>query len=184
MSQTILPRLADTILSDLPPVGEAAGTLSVGELPLPPAGAPAVDPVIAAASAGQSQLLALAAQLLKFGTVGGLGLLWDVSTVYALQPLIGVTGAALAAFFVAATMNWMLNRLWTFRGRGSDAPLVRQWLSFLGANGLGFTLNRSTFFALILLVPFCRTHLVTALAAGSLAGMGANFSLSRRLVFR
>ena len=184
MSQTVLPHPGDAILSGLPEHGDPPGTLSVGELPLPPAGASAADPVIVATSAGQSRLLSLAAQLLKFGTVGGLGLLWDVSTVYALQPLIGVTGAALGAFFVAATMNWMLNRLWTFRGRGSDAPLVRQWLSFLGANGLGFTLNRSTFFALIWSVPFCRAHLVTALAAGSLAGMCANFTLSRRLVFR
>ena len=184
MSQTTLPRIADTIPSRMPEHGDAAGTLSVGELPLPPAGASAADPVVVAASVGESRLLSLAAQLLKFGTVGGLGLLWDVSTVYALQRLVGVTAAALSAFFVAATMNWMLNRLWTFRGRGSDASLVRQWLSFLGANGLGFVLNRSTFFALIWLLPFCRAHLVTALAAGSLAGMCANFTLSRRLVFR
>ena len=184
MSQTALPRAADTVPPRMPEHGEAAGTLSVGELPLPSAGASAADPVVIAASVGESQLLSLAAQLLKFGTVGGLGLVWDVSTVYALQKLVGVTVAALSAFFVAATMNWMLNRLWTFRGRGSDASLVRQWLSFLGANGLGFVLNRSTFFALIWLLPFCRTHLVTALAAGSLAGMSANFTLSRRLVFR
>ncbi len=184
MSQTTLPRTTDTIPSRMPEHVEAAGTLSVGDLPLPPAGASAADPVVVATSTGESQLLSLAAQLLKFGTVGGLGLLWDVSTVYALQRLVGVTAAALSAFFIAATMNWMLNRLWTFRGRGSDASLVRQWLSFLGANGLGFILNRSTFFALIWLLPFCRAHLVTALAAGSLAGMGANFTLSRRLVFR
>ena len=66
----------------------------------------------------------------------------------------------------------------------ASVPLVRQWLSFLGANGLGFTLNRSTVFALIWLVPFCRAHLVVALAAGSLSGMSANFTLSRRVVFR
>ena len=184
MSEVVLPHPGDSILTGVPEHGDGSGTLSVGELPLPPAGASAADAVVVATSAGQSQLLSLAAQVLKFGTVGGLGLVWDVSTVYALQPMIGVTSAALGAFFVAATMNWMLNRLWTFRGRGSDASLVRQWLSFLGANGLGFTLNRSAFFALIWLVPFCRAHLVTALAAGSLAGMSANFTLSRRLVFR
>ena len=184
MSRTALPSFPDAILSGLPPAADPPCVTSAGDMPLPPAGASAADPVIIATSAGQSPLLPLAGQLLKFGTVGGLGLLWDVSTVYALQPLLGVTLAALAAFFVAATMNWILNRLWTFRGRGSGTSLVQQWLSFLGANGLGFTLNRSTFFALIWLVPFCRAHLVTALAAGSLAGMSANFTLSRRLVFR
>ena len=154
MSQTTLPRIADTIPSRMPEHGDAAGTLSVGELPLPPAGASAADPVVVAGGVGEARGLSGAGEGLK------------------------------SAFFVAATMNWMLNRLWTFRGRGSDASLVRQWLSFLGANGLGFVLNRSTFFALSWLLPFCRAHLVTALAAGSLAGMCANFTLSRRLVFR
>jgi putative flippase GtrA len=170
VSQTLLPPFV--------------ATSAPGELPLPPADAPAADAVVVATSSGQSRLLSLAGQLLKFGTVGGLGFVWDASTVYALRPLIGITGAAFAAYFVAATMNWMLNRLWTFRGRGTGTSLVRQWLGFLGANGLGFVLNRSVFFALVWSVPFCHLHLVVALAAGSLAGMCANFTLSRRLVFR
>lgn len=152
-------------------------------LPLPAADAPVVDPVVASVS-GQDRLLALAVQFMKFGTVGAFGFLWDTSTVYTLRPLIGFTAATLAAYFVAATMNWMLNRLWTFRGRATQDSLLRQWLNFLGANGLGFVLNRSVVFALAWSVPFCLAHPVLALAAGSLAGMCANFTLSRRLVFR
>lgn len=193
MSRTALTPFPGMTLSGLPEHGNVPGTLSVDDQPLPPAGASAADPVIAAISSEQSQLLLLAAQLLKFGTVGGLGLVWDTATVYALQPMIGLIGlqpmigftaTTSAAYLVAATMNWMLNRVWTFRGRGSDVGLLRQWLSFLGANGLGFALNRSTVIFLVWSVPFCRAHLFTALAAGSLAGMCANFNLSRRLVFR
>lgn len=157
---------------------------SASELPLPPPDAPALDAVVAATSAMDSRLLALAGQVLKFGTVGGLGFLWDASTVYALRPIVGLTAAALSAYFVAASMNWMLNRVWTFRGHGSKDGLLRQWLSFLGANGLGFLLNRGMFFTLVWSSLFCEAHPVLPLAAGSLAGMCANFTLSRRLVFR
>jgi len=151
---------------------------------LPAPGASATDPVVASTSAREGTLLALAGQLLKFGTVGGLGFLWDAATVYALRPFIGFAAAALAAYFVAASMNWVLNRLWTFRGHFGDASLLQQWLRFLGANGLGFVLNRSVVFLLAYSVPLCFRHPILALAAGSLAGMCANFTLSRRLVFR
>ena len=168
------------------------GTLTDDMAALPPADAPAVDPVVASVSSRQGALLSLAAEMLRFGTVGGLGLLWDVSTFYLVEralgflvrPVASFVGATLAAYLVAATMNWMLNRLWTFRGRSNRDGLFRQWLSFLGANGLGFSLNRSTVFFLAWYSPFCFAHPVMALAAGSLSGMSANFILSRRLVFR
>ncbi len=160
------------------------GTLADDVAPLPQANAPATDLVVASLSARQGPLLSLAAEFLRFGTVGGLGLLWDVSTFYVVRPFLGFTIATMASFLVAATMNWMLNRLWTFRGRGSQDSLFRQWLSFLGANGLGFLLNRSVLFGLAWSSPLCFAHPVIAFAGGSLAGMTANFTLSRRLVFR
>lgn len=155
---------------------------SPGEI-LPP-DAMAVDAVSGATLPQTGGLLPLALQFLKFGTVGTFGFLWDASTVYALRPFIGFVAATFAAYFVAATMNWILNRLWTFRGRGSQDSLFKQWLNFLGANGLGFMLNRSTVFALAWSIPFCLAYPVVALAAGSVAGMCANFTLSRRLVYR
>ena len=168
------------------------GTLADDAAILPPADAPAVDPVVGSVSSRQGALLSLATEMLRFGTVGGLGLLWDVSTFYLVEralnllarPVPSFVGATLAAYLVAATMNWTLNRLWTFRGRSSRDGLFRQWLSFLGANGLGFSLNRSMVFLLAWYSPFCFAHPVVALAAGSLSGMSANFILSRRLVFR
>lgn len=179
--------MSDSILDPHRPIGPGDipfDSVMAVERSLPSADASAVDPVVAAASAGQTRLLSLASQMLKFGTVGGLGFLWDTSTVYLLRPVVGFTVATLAAYFIAATMNWTLNRLWTFRGHGSRDSLLRQWLNFLGANGLGFVLNRSAVFALAWTSPFCLAHPVVALAVGSLAGMSANFTLSRRLVFR
>ncbi len=122
-------------------------------------------------------------QFLQFGAVGLAGFGVDVLCVYLLRGRIGLVWAGLAAYLAAATCNWALNRAWTFRAaaRGS---LVRQWLLFLAANGLGFVLNRGAFLLLVAFVPLCREHPVFAIAAGVAAGMVANFNLSRRLVFR
>ncbi|MGO3517053.1 MAG: GtrA family protein [Acetobacter cibinongensis] len=123
-------------------------------------------------------------RLFKFGVVGALGFLWDSSTVYGLRPIIGLTAATLVAYFVAATLNWLLNRLWTFKGAGSHDHPILQWLRFLLANSCGFFLNRGTVYTLFYTVPLCLEHPIIALAAGAFAGMFANFSLSQKLVFR
>jgi putative flippase GtrA len=55
---------------------------------------------------------------------------------------------------------------------------------FLVANSLGLVLNRGTYAALIATVPLCVEAPVLAVAAGSVAGMIVNFTLSRQMVFR
>ena len=49
-------------------------------------------------------------QFLMFGTVGMVGFLVDTATVYALRRSLGLYGAGMAAYVVAATVTWMLNR--------------------------------------------------------------------------
>lgn len=132
------------------------------------------------ASAATTKLI----RLIKFGVVGSLGFVWDAGTVYALRPLIGLTAATLVAYFVAATLNWVFNRIWTFKGAGHHEHPVLQWLRFLSANSLGFFLNRGTVYLLFYIFPFCMQHPIIALAAGAGAGMLANFSMSQKVVFR
>jgi putative flippase GtrA len=127
--------------------------------------------------------LRLLIQFLQFATIGAFGFLWDTGTVYALAPRVGPYAAGVAAFVVAASVNWLLNRFWTFRHLDHGA-MHRQWAMFLAANSIGFVLNRGTYFALVATSPLCRTYLVLPVAAGAVAGMFANFSLSRRMVFR
>jgi hypothetical protein len=57
-------------------------------------------------------------QFLRFGVVGAIGFLIDTATVYAVRGSLGLYGAGLAGYVTAATGNWLLNRVWTFRGRG------------------------------------------------------------------
>ena len=123
------------------------------------------------------------AQFLRFGTVGAFGFLVDTATVYATRGTLGLYGAGVLAFLVAATANWGLNRVWTFRGLGSGA-LHRQWAMFLAANSVGFVLNRGAYFILVTFSVLCAANPVIAVGAGSITGMFANFTLSRRLVFR
>lgn len=127
---------------------------------------------------------AKALRFFKFGTVGALGFLWDSGTVYGLRPFIGLTAATLIAYFVAATLNWILNRFWTFKGAVCPDHPILQWLRFLLANSCGFLLNRGTVYTLFYTVPLCVKQPVIALAAGAFAGMFANFNLSQKLVFR
>lgn len=120
----------------------------------------------------------------KFCVVGCLGFVWDTGSVYALRPVIGLTAATLAAYFIAATLNWILNSLWTFRGVGHHEHPVLQWLRFLSANSLGFFLNRGTVYTLFYLFPLCVHYPILALACGCFAGLFANFNLTQKLVFR
>jgi putative flippase GtrA len=127
--------------------------------------------------------LVMAAQFIRFGVVGLIGLVVDTSTVYGLRHSLGLYGAGLVAYVAAASSNWVLNRLWTFRGLGSG-PAHRQWGRFMIANLAGFVLNRGTYVILVTLVAAAAAQPVIATAAGSAAGMLVNFNLSRRLVFR
>ena len=127
--------------------------------------------------------LPLLAQFLRFGTVGTAGFMVDTATVYATRGALGLYGAGALAYLTAATANWLLNRIWTFRGRGGG-PAHRQWLAYLAVNLLGFVLNRGTYAVLVTISATCAAQPVFAVAAGSIAGMFVNFHLSRSVVFR
>lgn len=125
----------------------------------------------------------LSADFLRFGIVGGLGFCWDTGTVYALRHFVGLYAAGAAGFLVAASANWALNRIWTFKDRKHEAAR-RQWSKFLAANGVGFVINRGVFFILVSISIVCRHHPVLAIFAGTMAGLTFNYFLSKRFVFR
>ncbi len=119
---------------------------------------------------------------LRFGVVGVLGFCWDTATVYALRGLVGLYAAGAAGFFVAATLNWLVNRVWTYQHL-KHGSAHRQWAKFLVANSIGFIFNRGTFFTLITVNALCRSQPVLPIICGSLAGLIFNYLLSKRFVF-
>jgi putative flippase GtrA len=112
-----------------------------------------------------------------------MGFLVDAATVSVLRHSLGLYGAGMLAYVVAVTVTWSLNRLWTFRGRGSG-PAHHQWARFLLVNLGGFVLNRGTYIGLVTFVALCAAQPVLAVAAGAIVGMFLNFSLARTMVFR
>lgn len=125
----------------------------------------------------------LIVQFLRFGVIGTLGFVWDTLVVYATAPFIGLYVAGIVSYFVAGTINWLLNRIWTYRNV-PHGPMHRQAMMFLLVNSAGFVLNRGLYFFLIATQPFCRSYPVVPIAAGGVCAMFVNFFLSRRLVFR
>jgi len=130
-----------------------------------------------------AERVATLAQFVKFGFVGLTGLVIDTVTVYALRGSCGLYGAGLIAYVVAASINWLLNRVWTFRGQGSG-PAHRQWGRFMLTNLAGFALNRGTYALMVTFVAAAARQPVIATSAGAVAGMFVNFHLSRKVVFR
>jgi putative flippase GtrA len=130
-----------------------------------------------------AERVAALAQFVRFGGVGLIGLVIDTASVYALRDALGLYGAGLVAYVVAASGNWGLNRVWTFRGQGSG-PAHRQWGRFMATNLVGFALNRGTYALLVTFVAVAARQPVIATSAGAIAGIFVNFTLSRRLVFR
>lgn len=126
---------------------------------------------------------ALLRQFVQFGAAGGIGFCFDTLTVYSLRGLLGLYGAGAAAYVVAASVTWAINRVWAFRGRGTHPP-HRQLGLFLLTNLAGFTLNRGVYAALVTWSALCARQPVIALAAGTTAGMFINFTMARRVVFR
>jgi putative flippase GtrA len=125
----------------------------------------------------------LAVQFLRFGVIGTLGFVWDTLVVYATAPLVGLYVAGVISYVVAGTINWLLNRIWTYRHVPHGA-MGQQALMFLAVNSVGFAINRGLYFTLIATEPFCRAYPVVPIAIGGVSAMLVNFFLSRRLVFK
>lgn len=124
---------------------------------------------------------ALLHQLWRFSVVGVVAFVVNAGLVELLVTMTGPVWAQCFAFPVAATVAWQLNRRFTFAASG--LPTRQEWIRYILANGVGWLINNSTYLALVLTVPFIADRPSFAVAAGSIAGLAANFTLSRRLVF-
>lgn len=133
--------------------------------------------------------LGFSENFIRFGLVGALGFCWDTATVYSLRPFTNLYIAGTCGFFVAASANWAVNRLWTYRHHIHVAPHV-QWAKFMTANAIGFVFNRGVYFALVsksfsmaAKTDIFYTQPVIAIFAGSISGLCFNYFLSKRFVF-
>ena len=128
--------------------------------------------------------LRLVGEFLRFGVVGVAGFAVDATTLVAALALgLGAWFGRVLSYVAAASTTYALNRAWTFRGRGGRQQPMRQWALFLLVNLAGFAANYGTYAMLIMMSPLVAAQPVLGVAAGSLAGLSVNFTLSRRIVF-
>lgn len=124
-------------------------------------------------------------QLTQFLAVGGLGVLVDVATYYALQLALGIghLAARTISFFVAATHNWFLNRRYTFvYGRAGAA--MSQWASYLLVVLVGLVVNVGAYVILTTHTRAFARHPLLALLIGIALGTASNFVAARWYVFK
>jgi putative flippase GtrA len=80
-------------------------------------------------------------KFLKFGLVGFVGLLVDFSITWILKEKLKTNKfvANGLGFAVAASVNYLLNRVWTFNS--SNPNIEREYLSFIFVSAIGLVIN-------------------------------------------
>ncbi len=125
-----------------------------------------------------AQLLRLAGwRPFKFAAVGASGIGVAEAVLYALRDIAYPAAAALA-IETSLTTNYLLNKTWTFRDRGT--PWLKGWLKYHVANLTGAAANYLLSNALV----YAGTSRYLAYFIGVLAGFAANYLLSEIYVFR
>jgi putative flippase GtrA len=122
---------------------------------------------------------------LRFALVGGAGFVVNAGALWIALHLLhlGKDVAWFFAFVPSVTFTWWGNRTFTFHEHASSGlrATLHEWARFVATNGFGAIVNYAAYEALI---HWTAVNPYIALAAGVLAGLAFNFTLSKRLVFR
>ena len=124
-------------------------------------------------------------RLAIFSLVGVVGFVVDAGVLQLL--VLGLAwdrySGRLISFVFAATATWLLNRRYTFRGPRKHSLGV-EWARYILAMSGGFACNFAAYSALVYFFDVDRQWLVLAVAAGSVAGLGVNYTASHYWVYR
>jgi len=119
----------------------------------------------------------------RFLVVGTIGFIIDAGCTLLLVDAAGWPAglARLPAFLIASWATYRLNRAWTFKERSGE-PLG--WSAYALATGVGAALNYATYSATVVAFGTSSPSIVGGVAAGALVGLGFNYLMSSRVVFR
>lgn len=118
-------------------------------------------------------------QFLKFGVVGAIGTLINMTVFEALRFAgLHYLASSSVSFLVAATGNYLLNRRWTFK---ASRDSFSSWMLYVLVNLVGLASNLAV---LSSLTEWAGWPVSVSQLCGIGAGMVFNFLLSRALVFR
>jgi len=87
-------------------------------------------------------------KIIKFCVVGGSGVFVDFAITYVCKEFIKLNKyiSNSCGFIVAASTNYLLNRVWTFQS--VNPAIMRQYLIFFGFSLIGLGLNNATIYVL------------------------------------
>lgn len=122
--------------------------------------------------------------LLWFGAVGVAGLVVDVTVLTALREILGVYGARLVSFLVAASVTWLLNRNLTFSHCSASIGLCGEYASYMGLMLGGGFINYAVYSLLAWRFAQTPNWLAVYVAVGSFAGMAINYLGASRWLYR
>lgn len=122
-------------------------------------------------------------EFISYGLVGASGFIVDLFFYYLLQSF-GVSHvlARALSFWPAVSWNWRLNRIATF-GERRRRPSGRQWVEFVLASLLGFSLNWGVYMALTTQTLFFDDHRLLAMVGGIGVASLFNFVMSSLYVY-
>jgi len=120
-------------------------------------------------------------QFIRFGMVGGSGLLVDLVVLGLFWQVIGLDPfvARILSIWVAMTNNWFWNRIFTFKSAGS---WLGEYLRFVMVNSVGALINYASYGTLITVFPEFSPYVAIILA--TLVSMSFNFILSKIYAFK
>jgi dolichol-phosphate mannosyltransferase len=123
------------------------------------------------------------ARPLQFALVGATGTMVDLMCFTALAMLWPFPAARALAIGIAMSWNFGLNRAMTF-SYARSGPILRQYVLFCLSCTLGAIGNWGVSVGLHSNVPFFEQNEILAVMCGVFAGVGFNYFLSSRVVFR
>lgn len=95
----------------------------------------------------------LLCKFLKFGVVGVSGMLVHGGILYLLKDIIGwnVFLSNTLGFILAASWNYLFNRIWTFRSKEKQVGV--EYIKFIVVSLVGLGINNGTLWAMSRLLP-------------------------------
>ena len=95
----------------------------------------------------------LVIKFLKFGVVGASGFVIHGGLLYLLRDVVGINQflANVIGFVAAASSNYVLNRVWTFRSRETQVGV--EYLKFILVSVVGLGINTGSLWLLTRLIP-------------------------------
>lgn len=123
-------------------------------------------------------------KVFRFGITGGLGTITNLVLFFIFADKLNFPDILVnvCCFFIAASQNYIINHLWTFREQTSTGLSVKLWGKFILSSLAGYICNLIVY--LIISRAFTWQFKVIPQAIGILCGMCINFIFSNFFVFK